>query len=377
MFGRVCASALVIEMRRALKIILVLPLVYTLIFGGLFYKNLVTGVPVLVVNLDDGANSQKLLRDFYDTPEIEVIEVSGGAAELEMQLWESGAVGAVVVPKDYSQKISRGESTAVELILDNTNTILGGVATRAVQSVISTQNAETLATNRIAAGWDLYEAQTAFLTLNTRIFYNPTGGYSDFFLTVLILHSLQIAAVFSIAPAITQEKLSTGKVNLGAKFLIFTLFEVAVVAICLAVGIKFFGLICRGDFWEILAIVAAYAFSITGFAVCVGAWNSVPYLAVVSTVAYVMPSILFTGAIWPLYSMDKISAFFSYVMPICYVADDLRNLFLKGTAYGWEWHALTSIVFGGVFLCAGYIGLKLKGGRTDVADIQPRIKTAD
>lgn len=364
-------------MSRVFKILLILPLIYTLIFGGLFYKNLVTGVPIIAVNLDDGMKSQKLLRDFSDTPEIEVVQIAADAADIEMQIYQSGAFGAVVIPKDYSQKISRGESLSIELILDNTNTILGGVVTRAVQSVIATQNAETVATNRIAAGWDLYQAQTAFLTLNSRIFYNPTSGYSDFFLTVLILHSLQIAAVFSIAPATTEEKISGGKLNIAYRLCIFTIFEIAVASICLAIGIKFFGLICRGDFWEILAIVAAYAFSITAFAICVGVWNKIPYHAILATVAYIMPSILFTGAIWTRYSMDSISVFFSCVMPICYVADDLRNLFLKGAAYGWQNHALKSILFGAIFTALAYIGLKFKGGRAGATDISPRIKTAD
>ena len=45
---------------------------FTLIFGGLFYKNSLTDVPIIVCNLDDGLSSQELIRDLYDTPEVAI-----------------------------------------------------------------------------------------------------------------------------------------------------------------------------------------------------------------------------------------------------------------------------------------------------------------
>ena len=248
----------------------------------------VTGVPVIVANFDDGSASRNLLRDLRDTPEVEVVGVIGEAAGITAEMLNVGASGAVVIPNDFSDKISRGESVSVELIIDNTNTILGGTVTRAVQSVVATESAEILAVDRIVAGWNTYQAQTARLSLSTRVFYNPTGGYSDFFLTVLILHSVQIALVFGIAPSIVEEKLAGAKINLAA--------------------------------------------------------------------------VLFTGAIWSRFSMDAVSLALSYAVPIGWAAEDLRNLFLKGAAYGWENHALILLGFGTVFFAVGGIGLKITGG---------------
>ncbi len=363
----------ILSARRILAILIFLPIIFTAVFGGLFYNNLVTGVPIIIVNLDDGLKSQKILRDLYDTPEVEVIAVEGDAANISARMLEIGANGAVVIPKDFSQKISRGESVTVELIIDNTNTILGGTVARAVQSVISTESAEALIANRIAAGWNAAQAQNSMLKLSTRIFYNPTSGYSDFFLTVLIIHSAQIAVVFTLAPLFVEEKFSRAEIFekpleiLSAKILIYTAIEAAVVAICFSIGIKFFGLICRGNFLEIMLITAAFLFSVVSFALAAGAWVKIPYHAISYTLAYVMPSILFTGAIWERYSMDNVSLFLSYVMPIGYAAVDLRNLFLKGAVHGWEFHALILLMFGAIFFAAGLAGLKF-GGRGNAED---------
>lgn len=351
----------------AIKILIFLPLIYTLIFGGLFYKNSITGVPIIVENLDDGTQGQKILRSLTETPEISVIEVAGDSADIDKKIFSSDATGAVVIPKDFSQKILRGENVSIEVIVDNTNTVLGGVVTRAAQSVISTANAEILARQRIAAGWNSYQAGTAFLTISNRIFYNPTSGYTDFFLSVLILHSVQIAIVFAIASVIVEEKFQMTPQKFFAKFLTYWAISISTAAACLAVGIKFFHMICRGDFWEILAVIAAFNFCMVSFAMCVGAWNKISYRPLFYTLAYIMPSILFTGAIWTRYSMDNFSLFLSYVMPIGYAADDLRNLLLKGSAFGWQIDSLILIFGGGIFLTLGVIGMNF-GGRENVSD---------
>ena len=190
------------------------------------------------------------------------------------------------------------------MIIDNTNTVLGGTVTRAVQSVISTESAEALVNNRIAAGWDVYQAQNAMMTLSTRIFYNPTSGYSDFFLTVLIIHSAQIAIVFLLAPEFSSEKQRRPEIFekpleiLSAKILIYTAVEAAVMAFCFSIGIKFFGLICRGSFVDIMVATSLFIFAMVTFALGVGAWVKIPYHAISYTLAYIMPSILFTGAIF-------------------------------------------------------------------------------
>ena len=91
---------------------------------------------------------------------------------------ENNSFGAVVIPKNYSKEINGTGSTSIELIIDNTNRSVGGTVAKAVQSVLSNQN-----TN---------------FNLSLRTLYNPTGGYIDFFLAALIMHSTQIAIVFAL-----------------------------------------------------------------------------------------------------------------------------------------------------------------------------------
>lgn len=153
--------------------------------------------------------------------------------------------GVVVIPKDYSRNV------------------LSGKASRAVQSVVGTHNSTTVVNRRMAAGWSSAQAQSA-LNLSSRMIYNSTGGYIDFFLAALIVHSGQIATVFTMAPSFSLEKKYRRReleespfTVLAAKLFVYVIYETAVVAICLAIGVSAFK-ICHGDFGEIMFLLLTF-----------------------------------------------------------------------------------------------------------------------
>ena len=62
-------------LRKTLSLLIVIPILYTLLFGGLFSQNMLTEVPIIICNLDDGFESQNLIQNLYDTPELKIISV--------------------------------------------------------------------------------------------------------------------------------------------------------------------------------------------------------------------------------------------------------------------------------------------------------------
>lgn len=351
--------------RRTTLLLFVVPMLYTLFFAGLFYKNSLTGVPVVICNLDDGECGQQLVHNFYDTPELWVQEVEGNAADTEHLFALSEAGGVVIIPKDFSQRIKSGNSATVELVTDNGNTVVGGSVLRAVQAAVDTYGAEATVQSRLAAGWSEAAATGAQLTVSSRILYNPTGGYTDFFLAALILHAGQIGTVFLLGPALVLEKRFRKRelircpcVILITKLFLYTLAETSAMAMCFAIGIGCFGMKCLGSGGEILGLTSAYVACVVSFALCVGAWVSVPYRAITYSLFYIMPSVLFSGAIWPRSSMDGVSFVLSYLLPIGYAANDLRSLLVKGAAPDWPLHAATLVSVGAVFWFLAVWGIK-------------------
>lgn len=347
--------------RKTLILLVIIPIVYTLLFGGLFSKNVITDVPIVICNLDDGFDSQALIRDLYDTPEVKVIAVENSATDVVDIMNQNQVNGAVVIPKDYSEQVNRGETASIEVIINNTNRALGAIVSKAVQSVTTAQNTTIAVNQRIAAGWDQAQAQSVRLSLSSRMLYNPTIGYIDFFLASLIIHGLQITIVFTIAPRIVQVKnlfLNDTIRSFANILLSCSMIMITVTLICLSIGFSAFQMVCRGDWVDIILLISAYVVCMVSFAICVGAWIDEEYKALITPLAYVMPSILFANITWPRTSMDNFSLFLSYIMPIGYTADDLRCILVKGIAVELHFHVAILLFIGFLFFTLAVIGVK-------------------
>lgn len=74
--------------RRTGLIVLFIPIVYTLLFGGLFYENAVTAVPVAVYNLDRGASGRQLVQDLASSPDLRLYEMDGTGQDAKQTMTE-------------------------------------------------------------------------------------------------------------------------------------------------------------------------------------------------------------------------------------------------------------------------------------------------
>lgn len=355
--------------RRTMLIMLLLPVLYSLLFGGMFYQNALTRVPVLVCNLDDGVEGRQFVRDLRMTSDIYVEEVLVSDTDIAEHMKMDAVSGAIIIPSNFSKALHTGQLTTVELTIDNSNTVLGGTITRAVQSVVSTWEAEHSATQRLAAGWNSTDSSSR-LSLTTRVLGNSTGGYEDFFLVSLILHASQIASVFSLGPSLVLERRRRGAKLfqdtwrcLTAKLFVYTLLELSVLSTCLAIGLFCFGIVCRGPWLAITGLMVAYLLAVHAFALFMGAWVGKADKAITYALFYIMPSVLFTGAIWPRHSMDMVSLLISYVIPIGYVADDVRDLLVWGTVPSYGLHVFCLLVYTMLFLGLAVWGMKKNSGR--------------
>lgn len=323
--------------RRTLAVLIFLPFVYTLLFGGMFYPNVVKSVPIGIVNLDEGPQGRDIVRELQTVPELAVTlttqDEETGQAALEAQQIDT----LVIIPPDFSKDINGYRGTKVAVLTTNTNTLVGGTAMKNIQPVLASYSANIQVQQALASG--VSRPMAPMITMSLRSLYNSTGGYVDFFVAALMVHALQIAVVFTVGPMWYLEKFRRRHelqyhrlAVLVAHVAAYTVIEVLVLSGCLVFSYQFFGLTIRADGGSLLAILTAFSAAMTAFAFMVGSGVGKITNAVTYPLFYIMPSVLFSGAIWPRYSMDPLSLGLSYIMPIGYSANTLRDLLLRGTA---------------------------------------------
>lgn len=330
-------SALVRIHRRTLAVLVLLPCIYNLLFGGMFSPNIVTDVPIGIVNLDRGSCGRDIVRELTGVREVSVVFQTGDEAAGQEALRSQRIWALVIIPPDFSADIHHYRGTKVAVLAINTNTLLGGTTTKSIQTVIAAYSAKVQAEQALASG--ISRPVAPKITMSLRSLYNSTGGYVDFFVAVLLVHALQIAVVFSVGPMwyldIRRRRHELARHGLSvivAKWMVYASVETVVLAGCLGFSYAFFGLTIRTSICELMVLLWLFSAAITAFALMVGSGVCKIMNAVTFPLFYIMPSVLFSGAIWPRYAMDNVSLALTYIMPIGYSANTLRDLLLRGSA---------------------------------------------
>lgn len=359
--------------RRGVLMMIFIPLLYTLIFGGVFALQSVKNVPIGVADLDGSAASRELIRALDDADELTVSIEAGSEEELLRDMQDGTIYAAVIIPKNYAAGLAAAQPVSVGAVLNNGNTVTGGTAAKGIQSVIGTVSAEQAAKNRLAIGQSVEEAaaETSQIQLSVRSLYHTAGGYIDFFLGILILHALQIGTVFVLAPMTVLELCRRRKmlaahpfVSAAAKALVYAVLETLVMMVCLYGSALFFGMVICAPFWLLAGFVLLFALAMTSFATLAGSWVRTPGQAISYTLFYIMPSVLFSGAIWPRESMDGFSWFLTWIMPIGYTADAARDLLVRGDPPHLAFYSGCLAAYICVCLTGAAVGIRRKGGKS-------------
>jgi hypothetical protein len=107
--------------RRVLLLLMILPPVFTLIFGHAFESGERKGVPVLLINKDDNPRTQRFI-DLALTKETFAWKQQPPAAGGEEDLLGRGVRGALVIPEGWSASLTNGDPIPLQFFLDGGDT---------------------------------------------------------------------------------------------------------------------------------------------------------------------------------------------------------------------------------------------------------------
>lgn len=348
-----------------LAIMIFLPLLYALLLGGTYCYNKLLSLPVAVCNLDEGERGLELTQMLGEAEELSLVTGAASVEEAESAYARGEVLAYVVIPADFSEKASRGELATVELAADNTNVAWGAELMSAVQGAVGTMNAQLMAEARLKAGWSESEAAAVPLTVSTRYLYNATGGYNDYFLSLLALHAEQIALVFAVGPLVSGERRSRHLLRqrfplryLARRVALFAVLGMAAEAAATACNILVFGTVSHAPVGALLLLFLVFGAAAASFALFIGVMTKGPVEAIMFSVAYIMPSVLFSGAIWPRFSMDAVSFFISEIVMIGHAGDNLRDLLLRGSAPDFAADLAVLLALGALFFALAYLVLE-------------------
>ena len=320
-----------------LIIAFVMPIVLALLFA--YGMNLdVSHVATAVVDEDKSAQSADYVDRFSRTGYFDVVALPSRVDDAEALMRRDAVKAVIVIPPDFSRAIVSGLPASAQLIVDGSFPPTATVALSYAQAVSAAYSEDTLTAAAARAGM----AVPPSVDVKPRVLYNPDLETLDFLVPGLLgVVLLAFPPLFSSLAVVRERErgslmhLQIARVNPGsfvlAKLVPYIVIGFVELAMLLFLGIGWFGVRFAGSMAAFLPIAAVYVAAAAAIGVLVSTFTRSQVIAMlVSLVATLMPSMLFSGFLFPIYNMPETFQAYALAFPARYFIEITRSMWLKG-----------------------------------------------
>jgi ABC-2 type transport system permease protein len=189
--------------RRTLIFTLLMPLIQMVLLGYAANSD-VKNVPLAVLDQSRTAQSRALLDAFRTTGYFVISYEVTSESALERLIGEGAAKTGLIIPPDYGQKVSRGQSVSVAFIIDGSDSSISAGSLAAAQLIGQTQSAQ-LQVQRLSRQAVSLSAAPG-IEVRTRVWYNPDMVTTFIMIPAMVGLILQSITSTLSASAIVRER---------------------------------------------------------------------------------------------------------------------------------------------------------------------------
>src|SRR5438552_11561267 len=205
--------------RRVLILLLVLPPVFTLVFGHAFEAGEMKNVPALIINRDQTERAERFMELIFANKTF-AWQTQPPSITTEEDLLGHGVQAALIIPKGWSDSIATGAPKPLELYLDGSDTNTSEQLEGSVQKTLGdfqlserTVMIDALPENVFELAKKLpVEVRKQFTsmmepwTTEHKILYNPKTRFIDYVVPGVIGLILQLITVTRMASTLARER---------------------------------------------------------------------------------------------------------------------------------------------------------------------------
>lgn len=320
-------------------IALLMPLVMLFIFGYAISLD-VEDVALGILNQDRTPASRALADEFVQSDAFREAATFTRLGEVEAALQRGAVKTALVIPPGFQARLERGEVAEVQLLVDGTHPATAG---------LTGAYAETIA---FGFGGPAVPA----IQVETRVWYNPALRSVNFVVPGLFGVILMAFPPLLTALAITREKetgsieqifaspLTSGEFLLG-KLVPYGLIAFIQIVMVMVVGFLWFAVPLRGSLALLLGAGLIYVFTTVGIGLLVSTVTRSQLAAMLlALIITLMPSLLFSGFLFPIFTMAYFTQLYARILPAAYFVDLSRGVVLRGAGLPELWPSVALLL---------------------------------
>jgi ABC-2 type transport system permease protein len=324
---------------RSLMIVVLMPVTLMLLFG--YGVNLdLKGLPVYVYDQESSQQSQDLLKHFQASKYFSILRVVNDYNSLAHALDDGHAKMGIVIPWDFSRRMSEGGAVQVQALVDATDDNTANVLIGYTQAVVQGYSAEVQINWLRGRGQMI---QTAPISVETRTWYNENLESSAFIIPGVLALVMSVIGAFLTSLTIAREwergtmeqlistPVSAMEIMLGklAPYFVLGMFDVL---ICVLIAIYWFHVPFRGSYLTLLVSSALFLVVVLslGFFISVLAKNQFAASQIALLITF-LPAFLLSGFLFAIEQMPIALQWITRILPARYYVSVLKKIFLKGT----------------------------------------------
>ena len=344
------------------------PLLQLVLFG--YAVNLdVEHAPIAWMDMDRTPESRELLAAYQGSRYFRITALPATDNEVQ-DLMDHGKVQAVLrVLPGYARDVMRGDSASLQILVDGTNSNTASIVASYATQIALTHATKTLAdrqksrlvglTTKIGGA---APAVTPILTAQSRVWFNPDLVSRVYFVPGVIVNIIALVTIMLTSMSIVREKeigtmeqllvtpVKPLELILG-KLLPFAAVGVVEVALVVVAALLIFHVPIRGNILLLFGCSLLYLLSTLGVGLFISTISQTQQQAMMASFFFFMPAMLLSGFAFPIRNMPPAAQYLTYLNPLRYFMQIVRDLFLKGVGMASLWQEILALfVFGAAIL---------------------------
>ena len=341
------------------------PLVEMIAFGYALDTD-VKHMALVIFNEDRTVESRQFIDRFVNTETFRVVGEVQSIEEMSSQIRKGRAYAGLQIPPKFTQNVRAGYPAQVQLLVDGSNSTTALQALNTALGVTLTQSVQSLLreTGR----------HSVPIEIRPQMLYNPTMRSPNFYIPGVIGIVLQIGTTFATAMAVVRERekgtLETLLVSPLSRWGLMLGKLIPYWCIGMLMAILLFGIMrfvfavpIAGSVIAMTASTFIYVFALLSIGLLVATKASNQMQALQMSMAFILPSVFFSGFIFPRETMPWIFYAIGSLLPTTYFIALMRAIILRGATFLEYWPSLAILsIMAVVLFCVCSLRFRKKIG---------------
>ena len=340
---------------RSLMMGIGMPMLLLFLFGYALTLD-VNRVPLAVWDQSGSVESRDFISHFSGSRYFDLRINTDNYRSIEQAIDKREAMIALIIPPDFSRRLSMGEAAVVQAIVDGSDPNSATIALGYAEAAASAFSRQVAVNQMLRAGQNL---RMPTLELRPRVWFNTDMVSRNFIFPGLIAVVMMIMAAILTSLSMAREWETgtieqliatplTGPELILGKLAPYFCIGILDLILCILVGEFIFNVPLRGSLWLLTGMSLLFLFGALSFGMLLSIITRNQLLASqLAIVTTVLPAFLLSGFIFPLENMPLPIQTVSHIITARYFVFILRGIYLKDVGISLLWpEALFLAAFG-------------------------------